>query len=83
MTAGAKSRDGTLPEVPEMPYLPEPAIPQLSQVEKTVAAQFAGFQELGWRRRSKEEKAFHSLVTPVFLLHILCYILHHIIRRLY
>lgn len=29
-------------------YLPEPAIPDLLQVEQTVAAEVAGFQELDW-----------------------------------
>lgn len=44
-------------EVSEVAYLPEPAIPDLFQVEKTVAAEICGFQELDWRERKKEEEA--------------------------
>lgn len=37
-------------------YLPKPAIPDLFQVEKTVAAQVCGLQELDWTRGKKKEE---------------------------
>lgn len=37
-------------------YLPKPAIPDLFQVEETVAAQVCGLQELDWRRGKQKEE---------------------------
>lgn len=37
-------------------YLPEPAIPDLFQVEETVAAEICGFQELDWKKRRESKR---------------------------
>lgn len=51
------SKDSTMTvNQQQQAHLSEPAIPDLFQVEKIVAAQVCGFQELNWRTR--EEKVF-------------------------
>lgn len=44
-------------------YLPEPAIPDLLQVEKTVAADICGFQELDWGIRGQRRRCFSVMAS--------------------